>query len=530
MKQKVWMAAGAIVLAGTTASAALIASESFHRSTAGGDYLDGTAFGNAAHSSTLVGNTGFSAAKAWHSEGGTTLVTPRGSILNGNPGITNPILGAAKAIAGSGFRTAFRELDSTPSGTSFFMGGLVQLVTAGEGRSCVMGLGAESYTGDAGVYLGMTTTSEGTFLAAFNGLTAYTFGPALTGDALGEAHQIVLKIEFGAGPGADSLTAWYAPKGAINLILGTTLSGLELGEASGLGYFTLQGRGGAGAGAEMAFDEFRFGTTLDSVTTVSASLIVSESFQRSTAGGDYLDGTRFNHADHSTTLVGNTGFSAGKAWYSQWDTGNVTPRGSILNGTPGITNALLGAAEARGGSGFRTAYRELNGSPAGTTFYMSGLVQSVLGVDGKSCVMGLGAASDTGTAGVYLGMTTTSEGTFLAVFNGLTAYTLGSVLTGGALGETHQIVLKVEFGAGANSDSLTAWYAGQDAAKLSSGAVLTGLELGGAAGLSHFTLQGRGAPAGNTADTAFDEFRFGLALDSVTSLPAPRRGTAILVE
>jgi hypothetical protein len=168
----------AAMLMGASASAALIASESFSTGN-GSDYVTMTVFNTVANSNVLIGTTGFTnvAGKAWYP--GTSIVQPsatnslthvlvKGSTANGSLYIRTP----NTAIG----RNSARSLADTPSGSSFYMSGLVSALNVTNSinvdDNAAMGLigsiPVNTWTISSGIHLGLSRDSIGDmYLVAF---------------------------------------------------------------------------------------------------------------------------------------------------------------------------------------------------------------------------------------------------------------------------------------------------------------------------------------------------------------------------
>lgn len=278
----------AVSLVAGTASATLVASESFATRVGNEGYLHNENFNHPDHESNLLGTTGFSADDNWLS--GTALVRPVNTSLTHDLLVGGASDGSARLRSplGSDFqRHSRRSLAEEPSGSTFYMSGLVSMDgDAGNLRlesDAMMGLSEEPglWVVPPGFSLGLSRAANGdVHLAAFADGNTYTLGNALTGTTLDGAHMIVLQAELGQTPGAnDTLTAWYALAGETGLTLGGTWSGINIADSGAdLAMFGLRATtnnpdidGSAPPGA--LFDEWRFGTTLDAVAIPEPGLI-----------------------------------------------------------------------------------------------------------------------------------------------------------------------------------------------------------------------------------------------------------------
>ncbi len=280
MKKIQYIVPLAAIMMGASASAALIASESFSTGN-GSDYVNAQNFNSASNSNVLTGTTGFAdtAGKAWVN--GTSLVVPRNftslthTLVQGTP-----VTGLATVIPGGNgvARNSNRELASAPSGSSFYISGLVRiggLANIDPDESASMGLigniAVNTWDTDTGIHLGLTKDGLGdVYLAAFAAGNTYTLGSKLTSTQATETQMIVLKLDVDTSGNNDTLTAWVAQQGATDLTQVLSVSDINTGTTADLGRFVIQSMGGPDAvtagGTRM--DEFRFGTTMSDVTSI----------------------------------------------------------------------------------------------------------------------------------------------------------------------------------------------------------------------------------------------------------------------
>ncbi|MFA5689110.1 MAG: hypothetical protein WC959_08190 [Kiritimatiellales bacterium] len=163
---------------------------------------------------------------------------------------------------------------SEPAGTTFFMSGLVSvngpLTNMKSGEQASMGL-SDQFSNTAfnrrGFGLGLYRDEDSVFLAAFANNSVFKLGDALTDAQLSQAHHIVLKLEIGVGA-TDALTAWYAVSGTSVLISAGKWENLDTADnGADICVFGLQSLGvGNTDPAGVAFDEWRFGSTMKDVT------------------------------------------------------------------------------------------------------------------------------------------------------------------------------------------------------------------------------------------------------------------------
>ncbi len=269
------------LMMGASASAALISSESFSTP---GAYLDATGIasdGNNVY--TTTGNFGFTNTVRW--VGNTALLKTVADSSLTHAGITGTALdGSVKFMggltsSGATSKTSRRPINSTITGSSFYLSGLVSsagLLRAGE--QYAMGFGEEQSIIDQnflkGFHLGLSADAGGdSYLTAYAAGNVYTLGNALTAQQLSGTSQIVLKAELGAGTGDDTLTAWYALDGETGLTLAATWSNLTIVDsATDLNIFAVTTRstitGYTGYADNTYIDEMRFGTTLQDVSSI----------------------------------------------------------------------------------------------------------------------------------------------------------------------------------------------------------------------------------------------------------------------
>ncbi len=271
-----------VLLCAGTLAANSIASESFAKRDNGQGYISNTDLNDSAHNTNLLGTTGFSDQDEWHR--GTANVRTRdfdGLTHDLVVGDTYDGIALLRPAAAGVTRISRRPLASEPTGSTFYMSGLVSM--RGDATNIHLGsdarMGVSSWLGlnennffDPGFSLGLRRELSGdVFMVASADGNTYTLGDALTGTTLDGSHMIVLRAELGASPGAnDTLTAWYALAGAPELTLAGSWSDINIADslsdlsAFGIGVTTSNdGQSGTSSGA--AFDEWRFGTSLDAV-------------------------------------------------------------------------------------------------------------------------------------------------------------------------------------------------------------------------------------------------------------------------
>ena len=297
MKKLQYIVSLAAIMLAASASAELIASESFSTGN-GNDYTNSVGFGVTTNRAKVIGTTGFTTNNLW--VGATTALLPRNF-----PGLTHALMQGTAAngllsvrplgatvvsgVTNINTRNNTRELASTPYGSSFYMSGLVKannFTSIDPGESAAMGLNSNSIAGvwdiSAGLHLGLTRDIAGDYyLAAFAAGNTYTLGSKLTGTQPTNTQMIVLKLEVDTSGTNDTLTAWIAQHGSTNLtqVLGVTNT-INTGTAANLKTFGVQTLGGLDliSSPGVSLDEFRFGTQLSDVRSIPA-LFVHSLFQ-----------------------------------------------------------------------------------------------------------------------------------------------------------------------------------------------------------------------------------------------------------
>lgn len=267
--------------------------------------------------------------------------------------------------------------------------------------------------------------------------------------------------------------------------------------------------------------------------TASATLISSESFQTQAtqSGGTYGTGAIGNVSNpaNSVVVVGNSGFSASNAW--------ANPTGSVsVASTTSLTGSVVSGSTQTGSSllsprGFdRNSVRQLAATPAlSSSYYLSGLVNvgALSDLDTVGEYMACGFLGNTISAttvdintGFHFGVRNNSGTIYLAAFAGGNAYDL-LALNGSTITNTYQIVLQLDVNA-SGTDTLTAWYAQNNAGSLTQGLAPTSVETwSGAASLGFFAEQAHSTVSDAAAFIAFDEMRFGTSVTDVTAVPEP---------
>jgi len=265
----------------------------------------------------------------------------------------------------------------------------------------------------------------------------------------------------------------------------------------------------------------------------SAAVISTESFwtQATQSGGSYGAGgiAQSTPAPDNTAVVqGNTGFNATNKWVSPTSaiavTNTVSLSGSVVQGTTanGTVNFIAKGVD-------RTSSRQLASTPAlSGSYYLSGLVNigtlSKVGT-GEYLTSGfLGSAPAFSTinlsTGFHYGVRNVGGTVYLAAFAGGNAYNL-LALDASTVTSTYQIVLKLDVNA-SGTDTLTGWYATNNAASLTQGLAATAVETWtGASSLSYFALQSH-TTVNDNRTVYFDEMRLGTTLADVTTIvPEP---------
>lgn len=267
--------------------------------------------------------------------------------------------------------------------------------------------------------------------------------------------------------------------------------------------------------------------------TASSALISSESFwtQSTVSGGSYGNAAFASASAPANNVVvaGNSGFSAGNPWLNS--TGAVVASSTFsLTGSvvPGSTSSGAAALSPRGVD--RNSVRQLASTPAlSSSYYLSGLVNvgSLTDLDTPGEYLACGFLGNTLAAtvvdintGFHFGVRNDAGTIYLAAFAGGTAYNL-LALDGSTIANTYQIVLKLDVNA-SGTDTLTAWYAQNNATGLTQGLAATSVNTWtGAGSLGYFALQDHSTVSDASAFVAFDEMRFGTTLADVTTVPEP---------
>jgi len=272
-------------------------------------------------------------------------------------------------------------------------------------------------------------------------------------------------------------------------------------------------------------------TAVSTSITASAAVISSESYwtQATPSGGSYGAGgiAQNSSPDNTAVVQGNTGFNATNKWLSQTSAIGVinttSLSGSVVQGT-----TQSGSVDFIAKGVDRTSNRQLASVPTlASTYYLSGLVKvgalANLGT-GEYLTSGfLGSAPAFSTinlsTGFHYGVRNVAGTVYLAVFAGGNAYNL-LALDSTTVTNTYQIVLKLDVNA-SGVDTLTAWYATNNASSLTQGLAATSVETWtGASSLDYYALQSHTTVADNRL-VYFDEMRLGTALADVTTIPEP---------
>lgn len=252
----------------------LIASESFKTTASTDDYTDGSTLGSVENKDIVEGNLGFSASKTWQPSTGAL-------ILDGAEELTH------SAVVGSVFsgslqikpqsnldRNSKRLLEEVPAGAgSYFLSALVYLGDVNDirdGDYVALGMMNDIALSTAsvatGMHLGFRRESSVVYLSAFAGGNAYDL-LTLDSGTVTNTYQVVLQLDVQAGD-AEALSAWYANDGDTNLT--QALSGVSVetwATINDLKTLVAQEHSSVSVLTPGAhFDEFRFGSTLASVT------------------------------------------------------------------------------------------------------------------------------------------------------------------------------------------------------------------------------------------------------------------------
>lgn len=264
-------------LVAATASATLIASESFSTGQTSGDYVNSTSFNDAANEGVTVGNSGFGT-HDWHY--GTSFHTPRNNLsaqskmTNAGVSATSPY-GAAYVRVGdtSLQRKSNRQLNAAPTGSSsYFFSGLVMrtaVTSMDVGDEMAMGIGShvashDFYTDD-GMYIGLYRGADDYKVTAYAGGNRYILQNA----GWQVAYQVVLQLDVDLS-GNETLNAWVVDAGGELTERLSAQTVETYSSTANLESFSIMSSdaGGAGDNNGVLFDEMRFGTTLSDVTLV----------------------------------------------------------------------------------------------------------------------------------------------------------------------------------------------------------------------------------------------------------------------
>jgi len=289
-------------------------------------------------------------------------------------------------------------------------------------------------------------------------------------------------------------------------------------------------------------------TLVGLTASAHAQLIASESFwttanstngtaaDSTTPDNQYWGGTtqqsigRTSAPANNAVVAGNSGFNATNTWQNNTGTNLVTANTSLTHSglVGGSQVGSLIVQSLSSGQGNRNSHRLLAAAPtAASSYFMSALIQgsSTVSANGSAATVGFIPSSTapassvfTISTGFHMGLH--AEGGILkiaAFANGQTYNLLNLANT-----DTYQVVLRLDVNASGN-ETLTAWYAANNATSLTQALVPTdiGTFWSTSADLQRFVLQNRGA--GDTTEQVgfFDEMRFGTTLGAVTAIPEP---------
>jgi len=273
----------------TSAHAQTIASESFwtvNAAPANGEYRQGAIGSNAVGSPTynntvvVAGNSGFNTTNAWQNN--SASLTTDASLSLTHSGVVGTTQNGSFRWVGiptsTGNRNSSRVLASTPTlSSAYFLSGLIRGTTVtDEGKKGAAGfmgsLTSSTFNVSTGFHMGLQVESGSLKIAAFGGNTTYNLlNLGSSGSNLTATTQVVLRLDVNAS-GNETLTAWYAANNAT--VLTEALAPANIGDfwssESDLDTFALQGLASGNGSTNLGyFDEMRFGTTLDSVTTLA---------------------------------------------------------------------------------------------------------------------------------------------------------------------------------------------------------------------------------------------------------------------
>lgn len=517
------------------AEAELLASESFSTGQTAGDYVNNTAFNDAANETVVVGNTGFG---TYDWQFGTSFHKPRndlsaiGKMTNNSVSASSP-LGVAFVTVGTGSleRKSNRRLDAAPSGSStYYVSGLVMRPSTTSmdiGEEMVIGFGPHITNHDFnttnGVYMGLYRSDETTYK-----VTAYAGGNRyeLQNANWQQAHHVVLKLDVDMS-GNETLNAWVSGPSENVMTQRLTDESVETYSSTNhLESLTIMGRdlGGDGDNSGVFFDEIRLATTLSDVTdldeTPVAGQIASESFSVGNSTLDYTNNVNFSDAPNADVTDGNIGF-INNSW--QNGTSLVRPRDfdglthSALLGTAANGFVFFNAAEA---GVDRNVKRGINDVPAADTYYLSALVEFTSTnnfQDGTAMSIGIGddvVSNDIFPIykGIHIGMAQDSGTQYLCVFAGSNTYQLAAMTED----VTYQVVATLGLDV-SGEETLNAWVAadgdGSSTHVLSNQLVETAASVDD---LSSLLLGVKGSGDGSQSGGSIDELRFGVSSSAVT--------------
>jgi hypothetical protein len=253
-----------------TASADLIASDSF--STSDGAYVSSVPVGDSENHANTIGTTGFTG-MTWQYR--TALVRPTSAVSLNHSLITGTALaGAVESRVDNGTWNSRRAFENRTTGSNYYMSALLSL----RGNDNVLGTNGNYAIGvntdivsyqewdiSSGMYLGFTSDeSQNHYLAAFAGGNVYQLSDALTSEQSAQTHMIVLGVDIG-GEGQDAFTAWIAMEGEQQFTEKLFVPDIDIASNDERFQLVIQHKASEKPNNWLAADEFRFGSTFQSV-------------------------------------------------------------------------------------------------------------------------------------------------------------------------------------------------------------------------------------------------------------------------
>lgn len=522
-----------------SATAELLASDTFSSGNVAGDYVNGKSLSDALNAAVVADTTGYGT-NVW--DMGSSFMTVRNNInpfqnLN-HPGALDGATGVVFAVCGAAGedRVSNRILDATTStSNTYYFSGLVNRKAVSSldvGESITMGLQKwrHVHTNDfsTGIHLGVYRFGAGDNdykISVFAGDARYDLEDA----GYQRTYQVVVRVDVDAS-GPEKLWAWSGWSEQPNLTRRLDAESIETWSSSDdFEAFIIQTKGLLAKDnvGGVLLDEMRFGTTMADVTTLGETLLAGqialESFSTANSTEDYSHNVSFSDTANRDVLAGNAGF-VGEAW--ETSTTLILPRSlDGLSHTGLIGSAVNGYALANpAGEGVdRNIKRSFTSVPTSGTYYISGLFKSTgLGNFEDGCAMTMGVGDDVAPAvsfssavsrGVHLGLYRESGIAYLGAFAGSNTYQLAEV----NFNTTYQIIAELKVDEGGH-ETLSAWYAADG--DVTATEVLTDFSVetyGSPADLSYLVLNVKGGGSGASSGILMDELRFGTQPGAVTT-------------